>query len=172
MSVHQKDTSGTPTKPLDADTQMSVPMEIQIARQLQLVSQTVVDRQCAKVPAAYPTPVVPTPSVGWRTTGPTASVLMVSPGSPTTACRDVFEFLHSAMMTELAQHPWSARNAGADLPAQRGTNVQPVSFALMVTASKAVCKTRTASTKRFAWTEIALLVAGRMKTAATMKLVF
>lgn len=118
------------------------------------------------------TPVVPTPSVGWRTTGPTASVHMVSLGSPTTTSRDVFEFLHSVMMTELAQPPWSARNAGADLPAQRGTNVQPVSFVLMATASKAVCKTRTALTKKSVWTEIALLVAGKTKTAVTMKLVF
>lgn len=151
---------------------MSVPTEIQTARQLQLVSLMEVDRPCARVLVASLTPVVPTPSVGWRTTDPTASVLMVSLGSPTTTFRDVFEFLHSVTTTGHAQHPWFARNAGADLPAQRGTNVQPVSFVSMATASKAVCKTRTALTKKFVWTEIALSVAERMKTAVTMKLAF
>lgn len=171
MSAHRRGTLATPTRLQDVATQMSAPMVIQTAPQLQPVSQTAEDHQCAKVPVAFRTHVVLMPSAEWRTTGPTASVRMDSLASPTTTSRDVLEFLPSVMMTELAQHPWFARNAGADLPAQQGKSAQLASFVLKVTASRAVCKTRTASTRRFAWNETALLAAGKMKIAATMKLV-
>lgn len=150
MSVHRRGTLAIPTRLQDVATRTSAPMAIQTAPQLQPVSQMVEDHRCAKAPVDFRTRVVPMPSAEWRTIGPTASVHMDSPASPTTVSRGVLEFLPSVMMTELAQHPWFARNAGVDLPVRQGKSAQLVSFVLKVTASRAVCKTRTALTRRSA----------------------